>query len=56
MYSMVAEMNASIIRVEGMKAANSQHPGDQPHMEDEFIESAEHIAMVASELNKLPFL
>lgn len=50
MYSDLAAMYAMVAKLEGMKAANSQYPEDQPHPESDFVEVEKELESIAEQL------
>ena len=53
--TLAAEMNMVIVQVEGMKAANSQHPEDQPFTKQEFDCKVDQLSGIAQALNTLGY-
>ena len=53
--ALAAEMNTVIVQVEGMKAANSQHPEDQPFSQQKFDRKADQLNGIAQALTTLGY-
>ncbi len=53
--SLAAEMNMVIVQVEGMKAANSQHPEEQPFTQQAFDWKADQLSEIAQALGTLGY-
>lgn len=45
--SLYADLQATLVRVEGMKAANPQHPDNQPYTEKDFELEAKSIRNIS---------
>lgn len=45
--ALYADLQATLVRVEGMKAANAQHPDNQPYSEKDFQLEAQSIQNIS---------